>query len=138
MQTRSQTKKLLLLARENDTFEEPIPRKVYAKTSVASASVASASVASASVASASVASASVASASVASASVASASKRVLPDSIKNCMHKPINCALYIPKYIQKPVYEVDIDFDEASEAWRSNKISIGNGEYKYKKRISKF
>ena len=128
MQTRSQTKKILLLARENDTFEEPIPRKVYAKTSVASASVASASVASASVASAS----------VASASVASASKRVLPDSIKNCMHKPINCALYIPKYIQKPVYEVDIDFDEASEAWRSNKISIGNGEYKYKKRISKF
>jgi hypothetical protein len=40
--------------------------------------------------------------------------------------------LYLPKYIQKPLYEVDIDFDEASEAWRANKTSIGNGQYKYK------
>jgi hypothetical protein len=40
--------------------------------------------------------------------------------------------LFLPKYIQKPVYEVDIDFDEASEAWRANKTSIGNGQYKYK------
>lgn len=29
------------------------------------------------------------------------------------------------------VYEVNIDFDEASEAWRANKKSIGNGIYKY-------
>ena len=28
-------------------------------------------------------------------------------------------------------YEVDIDFDEASEAWKANKISIGNGSYRY-------
>ena len=28
-------------------------------------------------------------------------------------------------------YEVNIDFDEASEAWKSNKKSIGNGSYKY-------
>jgi hypothetical protein len=35
--------------------------------------------------------------------------------------------------MQKPLYDVDINFDEASEAWRSNKTSIGNGEYKYNK-----
>ena len=29
------------------------------------------------------------------------------------------------------LYEVNIDFDEASEAWRANKKSIGNGSYKY-------
>lgn len=30
------------------------------------------------------------------------------------------------------LYEVDIDFDEASKAWRQNKISLGNGTYDYK------
>ena len=30
-----------------------------------------------------------------------------------------------------PKYEVNIDFDEASTAWKANKKSIGNGEYKY-------
>ena len=30
-----------------------------------------------------------------------------------------------------PQYAVDIDFDEASRAWKSNKKSIGNGSYKY-------
>ena len=29
------------------------------------------------------------------------------------------------------IYEVNIDFDEASKAWRANKKSIGNGNYKY-------
>ena len=29
------------------------------------------------------------------------------------------------------LYEVNIDFDGASEAWRSNKKSICNGQYKY-------
>ena len=29
------------------------------------------------------------------------------------------------------LYEVNIDFDEASEAWRANKKYIGNGTYKY-------
>ena len=29
------------------------------------------------------------------------------------------------------LYTVDIDFDEASKAWKLNKISIGNGSYKY-------
>jgi len=28
-------------------------------------------------------------------------------------------------------YTVDIDFDEASRCWMSNKLSIGNGSYKY-------
>ena len=29
------------------------------------------------------------------------------------------------------IYTVDIDFDEASRAWKSNKKSIGNGQYQY-------
>lgn len=29
------------------------------------------------------------------------------------------------------LYEVNIDFDEASKAWKQNKKSIGNGYYKY-------
>ena len=28
-------------------------------------------------------------------------------------------------------YEVNIDFDEASNVWKYNKKSIGNGSYKY-------
>lgn len=31
----------------------------------------------------------------------------------------------------KQLYEVNIDFDEASKAWHANKKSIGNGQYKY-------
>ena len=30
-----------------------------------------------------------------------------------------------------PLYDVDIDFDGASEAWNRNKKRIGNGSYKY-------
>jgi hypothetical protein len=29
------------------------------------------------------------------------------------------------------LYEVNIDFDGSSEAWKNNKKSIGNGSYKY-------
>ena len=29
------------------------------------------------------------------------------------------------------LFEVNIDFDEASRAWRANKRSVGNGTYKY-------
>jgi len=29
------------------------------------------------------------------------------------------------------IYEVDFDFDDASEQWRKNKISKGNGTYVY-------
>lgn len=30
-----------------------------------------------------------------------------------------------------PEYSVNIDFDEASNIWRSNKKHIGNGSFKY-------
>jgi hypothetical protein len=30
-----------------------------------------------------------------------------------------------------PLYTVEINFDEAIDAWRANKKSIGNGHYKY-------
>jgi hypothetical protein len=35
------------------------------------------------------------------------------------------------KHQKSQLYEVNIDFDEASEAWKANKRSIGNGSYKY-------
>ena len=35
------------------------------------------------------------------------------------------------KYENSALFEVDIDFDSASEAWKANKKSIGNGMYKY-------
>jgi hypothetical protein len=35
------------------------------------------------------------------------------------------------KYEKSAIYEVNIDFDGASEAWKANKKSIGNGSYKY-------
>jgi len=48
----------------------------------------------------------------------------------NVLLKPETIVL--PKVLtKKPLYDVDIDFDEASEAWRANKKSIGNGQYKY-------
>ena len=34
-------------------------------------------------------------------------------------------------YTPKPIYEVNIDFDTASQAWKSNKKYIGNGHYLY-------
>ena len=33
--------------------------------------------------------------------------------------------------ITKDLYEVNINFDEASVSWRANKKCIGNGQYKY-------
>jgi len=35
------------------------------------------------------------------------------------------------KYEKSAEFEVNIDFDGASESWKSNKKSIGNGMYKY-------
>jgi hypothetical protein len=35
------------------------------------------------------------------------------------------------KYKNSTLFEVNIDFDSASEAWKANKKSIGNGMYKY-------
>ena len=34
-------------------------------------------------------------------------------------------------YLVPPFQNVEIDFDEASSAWKLNKKSIGNGCYKY-------
>jgi hypothetical protein len=35
------------------------------------------------------------------------------------------------KYENSALYAVNIDFDGASESWKANKKSIGNGSYKY-------
>ena len=35
------------------------------------------------------------------------------------------------KYEKSAIYEVNIDFDEASEAWKANKMYICNGSYRY-------
>ena len=32
---------------------------------------------------------------------------------------------------EKPLYEVNIDFDYASKCWRENKLHVGNCHYKY-------
>lgn len=29
------------------------------------------------------------------------------------------------------MYNIDIDFEEASKVWRSNKINLGNGYFQY-------
>jgi hypothetical protein len=34
-------------------------------------------------------------------------------------------------FFKKQLYEVKINFEEASECWKSNKKSIGNGCYRY-------
>ena len=35
------------------------------------------------------------------------------------------------RYESSTIYVVEINFDEASEAWKANKKSTGNGCYKY-------
>jgi hypothetical protein len=35
------------------------------------------------------------------------------------------------RYNNNNLYEVNIDFDEASAAWRANKKPVGNGTFKY-------
>jgi len=42
--------------------------------------------------------------------------------------QPINLIL-----LKEPPYAVNIDFDNSSKAWRKNKISLGNGMFKYKR-----
>jgi hypothetical protein len=37
----------------------------------------------------------------------------------------------ITDYENKCLYKVNIDFDEASTLWRSNKFNLGNGMYRY-------
>ena len=51
--------------------------------------------------------------------------RILPESITT-------------SYVRRkgPSYKVEIDFDEASKAWRVNKTPIGNGQFKYKRQVN--
>jgi hypothetical protein len=49
-------------------------------------------------------------------------RRVLPETI---LHNNL------PKR-KGQQYAITIDFDESSKAWRANKISIGDGQFKYK------
>jgi hypothetical protein len=53
---------------------------------------------------------------------ANANRRVLPETILQNN---------LPKR-KGPQYEITIDFDEASKAWRANKIPIGDGQFKYR------
>jgi hypothetical protein len=46
--------------------------------------------------------------------------------------QPINLIL-----LKEQSYKVNIDFDHASKMWRKNKISLGNGMFKYKRIIRK-
>jgi hypothetical protein len=46
--------------------------------------------------------------------------------------KKINLIEKTEKQLKKqPIYEVNIDFDDASACWRANKKHIGNGYFKY-------
>jgi hypothetical protein len=50
--------------------------------------------------------------------------------LKNYQENPkTETKVLMSKYIT--LYEVNIDFDVASEVWKANKRSIGNGSYKY-------
>jgi len=49
-------------------------------------------------------------------------RRVLPDTI---LHSNL------PRK-KGQQYKITIDFDEASKAWRANKIPIGDGQFKYR------
>jgi len=51
--------------------------------------------------------------------------RILPESITT-------------SYVRRkgPTYKVEIDFDEASKAWRVNKTPIGTGQFKYKRQVN--
>ena len=40
-------------------------------------------------------------------------------------------------YDKKIIYEIKINFDEASREWRKNKIHLGEGIFKYKRDIGK-
>jgi hypothetical protein len=41
------------------------------------------------------------------------------------------CIQYTKCETPKPLYEVNIDFDEAHEAWMKNKMRLSNCTYKY-------
>lgn len=49
--------------------------------------------------------------------------------------QPFNMVLLPEKGKQ---YKVNIDFDGSSKAWRKNKISLGEGMFKYKRILRKY
>ena len=63
---------------------------------------------------------------------------VIPTSIPSSI-RTLPKTITEPRYLRKRKgrqYAVDIDFDEASRAWRANKRALGNGEFKYIKRTT--
>ena len=49
--------------------------------------------------------------------------------------QPFNMVLLPEKGKQ---YKINIDFDDSSKAWRKNKISLGEGMFKYKRMLRKY
>ena len=49
--------------------------------------------------------------------------------------QPFNMVL-LPEFGKQ--YKINIDFDESSKAWRKNKISLGEGMFKYKRMLRKY
>ena len=60
----------------------------------------------------------------------SQSKKKFQNFVKNEENEK-NKEVYCKKIVNIE-FEVNIDFNEASREWKKNKISIGNGQYKYK------
>lgn len=50
-------------------------------------------------------------------------------SSKGC-YEEVSCETIVSN-IDTPLYEVNIDFDEASEEWRRNKKQLSNGTFAY-------
>ena len=48
-------------------------------------------------------------------------------------NQPFKMILLPEKVPNKKIYDVSIDFDEASKQWRKNKIHMGEGFFKYKR-----
>jgi hypothetical protein len=57
------------------------------------------------------------------------SKKTIQKQLTNQTHEVFPVSTFQER--PKNILEVNIDFDEAINAWRSNKKSIGNGHYKY-------
>tara|TARA_Y100000385_G_C12647459_1_gene448033 strand:- start:196 stop:444 length:249 start_codon:yes stop_codon:yes gene_type:complete len=49
-----------------------------------------------------------------------------------CLENEIKINKIINEESYQDLYEVNIDFNHSSKCWKYNKISLGNGMYKYK------
>ena len=45
---------------------------------------------------------------------------------------PMDCQPFNPILLPEKIYEVNIDFDEAHEAWMKNKQQLSNCTYKFR------